>query len=111
MNPRDAIAELERLGFEFVLLTSGSVNYKHVGIAPLDDADRYRAQKLLDYLAANKPGMISVLERRDADGPGELVEINRIREYLERHGYRVVRRSWPPDEPHPLLIVDRRRSR
>ena len=105
MNPRDAISELGRLGFEFLLLSSGSVHYQHVGIAPLDDADRSRAQKLLDYLAANKPGMISVLERRDADAPGEMVKLELVGEYLKQHGYRVVRSSWPANEPRPLLIV------
>ncbi|HLE30378.1 MAG TPA: hypothetical protein VI793_19805 [Anaerolineales bacterium] len=130
MTPRDAIGELERMGYEFTLLTGAVVRYKWSAgransetvwlgdgsecFGNLDDADRSRAQKLLDYLAAHKPGMISVLERRDLSMPGDLsapgdvVKIELIGEYLAEHGYRVVRASWPEREPRPLLIVEDR---
>jgi hypothetical protein len=109
MTPQVAIGELERMGYEFTLLSGAVVRYRAAGdIANLDVADRSRAQKLLGYLAANKPGMISVLERRDASAPGDVVKIEMIGEYLAQHGYRVVRATWPEREPRPLLIVEDR---
>ena len=118
MTTRDAIGELERMGYEFTLLSGAVVRYRRSPASPipemgapignLDDADRNRAQKLLDYLTANKPGMISVLERRDASAPSEIVRIELISEYLAQHGYRIVRATWPEREPRPLLIVEDR---
>jgi len=108
MTPRYAIGELELMGFQFTLLSGAVVHYRRSDIGVLDDRDRERTQKLLDYLAANKPGMISVLERRDLSAPGDVVLIDHISEYLKQHGYRVVRATWPEREPRPLLIVEDR---
>jgi len=124
MTPRDAIGELERMGYEFTLLSGAVVRYKWSAgrvnsetvwlgdgsecFGNLDDADKARAQKLLDYLTANKPGMISVLEHRDLNFPYDIVKIEMISEYLAEHGYRVVRATWPEREPRPLLIVEDR---
>jgi hypothetical protein len=97
------------MGYEFTLLSGAVVRYRSAGdIANLDVADRSRAQKLLGYLTAHKPGMISVLERRDLSAPGDVVLIDHISEYLKQHGYRVVRATWPEREPRPLLIVEDR---
>ena len=117
MTPRDAIGELERMGFVFTLLSGAVVRYRRLPSSPdqpmgaptadLDDAVRGRAQKLLGYLAAHKPGLISVLERRDhGAASGDVVMIEQIHEYLKAHGYRVVRATWPEHEPRPLLIVE-----